>query len=172
MEGTGNSTQQGTLPRTSPNDKARGSSAPAALFVFDGRDAGGKEDRTQSDGQGGANAATQGKTGPGEEAHTTNQDAANHTTTMNPVEPDPEEDTDGNRKLRAVYGNTIHRSDGRHLDRVTANDTVWQARYDAVVANPHQLYLPPQGKIGAEVVSLMASELVEYTNASGTPSAH
>ena len=75
------------------------------------------------------------------------------------MEPNLEEDTDADRKLRAVYGDTIHRSDGRHLDWGTANDAVWQARYDAVVANPHQLYLPPQGKIGAEVMSLMASEL-------------
>jgi len=159
IEGTGNSTKQGTLPPTSPNDEARGSSAPAALFVFEGRDAGGEEDRTQRDGQGRTNDATQGETGPGEEAHTTDQDAANHTPTMDPVELDVEEDTAADRKLRAVYGDTIHQSDGRHLDGGTANDTVWQARYDAVVANPHQLYLPPQGKIGAEVVSLMAYEL-------------
>ncbi len=75
------------------------------------------------------------------------------------MEPDPEEDTDADRKLQAVYGKTIHQNDGRHLDGSIANDAVWQARYDSVVANPHQLYLPPQGKIGAEVVSLVASEL-------------
>ena len=87
------------------------------------------------------------------------QDAADHTPTTDPADHDPGEDTKVDRKLRAVYGDTIHRNDGRHLDGGIANDAVWQARYDAVVANPHQLYLPPQGKIGAEVVSLMTSEL-------------
>ena len=87
------------------------------------------------------------------------QDAADHTPTTDPADHDPGEDTEVDRKLRAVYGDTIHRNDGRHLDSGIANDAVWQARYDAVVANPHQLYLPPQGKIGAEVVSLMTAEL-------------
>ena len=132
---------------------------PAALHEVKGGAAGDQENNTNSNGQNGANDATQGDTGPGEEAHNTEQGAADHTLTNDQVEPNPGEDTDVDRKLRAVYGNTIHRNDGRHLDGGIANDTVWQARYDAVVANPHQLYLPPQGKIEAKVVSLMASKL-------------
>ena len=72
---------------------------------------------------------------------------------------EPGEDTDADRKLREVYGNTIYQNDGRHLTGGIAKDQIWQARYDVVVANPHQLYLPPQGKVGVEVVSLMASKL-------------
>ena len=98
-------------------------------------------------------------TGPGEDAHTMDQKAANQTPTMDPVEPDPEEDTDADRKLRAVYGDTIHRNESRHSDGGIANDAVWQARYNVVVSNLHQLYLPHQGKIGAEVMSLMVSKL-------------
>ena len=158
-EGTGNSTHYGSQTPTSPQEETRRSSAPAALPVSEGGAAGEQENGIHSNGQDGANDATPGKIGPGEEAHTTEQEAANQTPTTDPVDPDPGEDTDVDRKLRAVYGDTIHRNDGRHLDWGIANDAVWQARYDAVVANPHQLYLPPQGKVGAEVVSLMASEL-------------
>ena len=137
LEGTGTSTQQGSLPLTCPNDEASGSSAPAALFA--GMAAGEEEEETPREGHGGANEATQGEPGPGEEAHTMDPEATNQTPTTDLVEPNPEEDTAADRKLRAVYGDTIHRSDGRHLDGGIANDTVWQARYDAVVANPHQL---------------------------------
>ena len=70
-EGTVNSIQHGSLPLTSPHEEAGGSSAPAALFVFEGGAAGVQENGTNRDGHGGANDATQGKTGPGEEAHTT-----------------------------------------------------------------------------------------------------
>ena len=63
------------------------------------------------------------------------QGAANQTLTNDPVEPNPGEDTDNDRKLCAVYSNTIHRNDGRHLDGGITNDAVQQARYDAVVAN-------------------------------------
>ncbi len=53
------------------------------------------------------------------------QEAADQTPTTDPVEPDPDEDTDANHKLRAVYGKTIHQNDGRHLDGGIANDVVW-----------------------------------------------
>mgnify|MGYP006186617991 CR=1 FL=1 len=62
-------------------------------------------------------------------------------------------------KLMAVYGDTTHRNDGRHLHGGVPEDEVWQRRYDQVVANPHKLYLPPQGKVGKAVVSTYAKEL-------------
>ena len=76
-----------------------------------------------------------------------------------PAAPEPGEDIEANQNPREVYGDKIYQNDGRHLNGGIADDQIRQARYDAVVANPHQLYLPPQGKVGAEVVSLMASEL-------------
>ena len=75
------------------------------------------------------------------------QDADGYTKSTAHMAPNPSENTEADRKLRAVYGDTIHRNDGRHLDGGIANDEGWQARYDAAVANPHQLYLPPQGRL-------------------------
>ena len=61
-------------------------------------------------------------------------------------------------QLITVYGNTIHRNDGRHLDGGIANDGVWQRRYDRVVAHPHPMYNPPKGGVGHWVISTMARE--------------
>ena len=157
-DGTGNSTQTSTPALASPQAEADGTRAPAARFVFTGGAAGAEED-TQQGGQSGANDAAHGDTRSGEDAHDTEPCETIATQEPAHAAPDPGEDTEADRKLRTVYGDTIHRNDGRHLDGGIADDQIWQARYDAVVANPHQLYLPPQGKIGAEVVSLMASEL-------------
>ena len=157
LEGTGTNTPQGTLPPTSPHDAASESIAPAALDT--GMAAGDAEEGTPNGGHGSANDASQGDLDIREETHTIDPDSANQFPTTDQVRTDTDEDTEADRKLREVYGDTIHRSDGRHLDGGIANDNVWQDRYDTVVANPHQLYLPPQGKIGADLVSLMASEL-------------
>ena len=70
-----------------------------------------------------------------------------------------QQSTESDRKLVEVYGDTTHRNDGRHLHGGVAEDIVWQRRYDRVVANPHKLYLPPQGKVGKAVVSTYAKEL-------------
>ena len=70
-----------------------------------------------------------------------------------------QQSTVSDRKLVEVYGNTTHRNDGRHLHGGVVEDEVWQRRYDRVVANPHRLYLPPQGKVGKAVVSTYAKEL-------------
>ncbi len=117
------------------------------------------EEETGQDGQEGANDTTSGITRSGEDSRNTEQCDAIPTQEPALAAPVPGEDTEADRKLRAVYGDTIHRNNGRHLNGGIADDQIWQARYDAVVANPHQLYLPPQGKIRAEVVSLMASKL-------------
>jgi hypothetical protein len=63
-----------------------------------------------------------------------------------------------NNQLIAVYGDTIHRNDGRHLDRGIANNCVWQRRYDRVVVHPHLMYNPPKGGVGHRVVLTMARE--------------
>ncbi len=61
-------------------------------------------------------------------------------------------------QLITVYGDTIHRNDGRHLDGGIADDGVWQRRYNRVVAHPHPMYNPPKGGVGHRVVSTMARE--------------
>ena len=107
-EGTGNSTHHGSRHPNSPHKETRRSSAPAALHASEGGAAGEQENGTHSDGQDGANDTTPGNIGPCEDAHTTEQEAANQTPTTDPAEPNPGEDTDVDRKLRAVYGDTIH----------------------------------------------------------------
>jgi hypothetical protein len=61
-------------------------------------------------------------------------------------------------QLINVYGDSIHRNDGRHLDGGVADDDVWQRRYDRVVAAPHPMYNPPKGGLGHRVVSTLAGE--------------
>ncbi len=61
-------------------------------------------------------------------------------------------------QLVAVYGDSIHRNDGRHLDGGVANEKVWQRRYDWVVAHPHPMYNLPKGGLGHRVVLTLAKE--------------
>ena len=70
-----------------------------------------------------------------------------------------QQSTECDEKLIAVYGDTTHRNDGRHLHGGVADDVVWQERYDRVVAHPHKLYFPPQGQVGKQVVATYAREL-------------
>ena len=60
--------------------------------------------------------------------------------------------------LHGVYGDTLHRNDGRHMDGGVADDNVWQRRYDRVVSHPHPMYNPPKGGLGHRVVSTLAKE--------------
>jgi hypothetical protein len=61
-------------------------------------------------------------------------------------------------QLVMVYGDSINRNDGRHLDGGVADNSVWQQRYDRVVAHPHPMYNPPKGELGQWVVLTMARE--------------
>jgi hypothetical protein len=63
-----------------------------------------------------------------------------------------------NNQLVAVYGDSIHRNDGRHLDGGVADDSVWQRRYDRVVAHPHPMYNLPKGVLNQWVLLTMARE--------------
>lgn len=110
----------------------------------------GEQDRT--------NAAPYGSNYPKEETCTQDSDVPLAIPTQAGPEPDPGK-SDANRKLCKVYSDTIHCSDGWHLDGRIDDDSIWQKWYNVVMANPHQLYLSPQGKIRAKIVSFMASEL-------------
>ncbi len=61
-------------------------------------------------------------------------------------------------QLVTVYGDSIHCNGGRHLDGGVADNSIWQRRYDWVVAHPHPMYNPPKGRLGQRVVSTMARE--------------
>ena len=71
----------------------------------------------------------------------------------------PDHPPDADQRLTEVFGDTIHRNDGRHLNGGIADDQCWQTRYDTVVANTHTLYLPSQGRIGAAIITQFATEL-------------
>jgi hypothetical protein len=61
-------------------------------------------------------------------------------------------------QLIVVFGDSIHRNDGRHLDGGIADDGVWQGRYNRVVSHPHLMYKPPKGGIGQRVIATLARE--------------
>ena len=62
------------------------------------------------------------------------------------------------QKLIDVYGDTIHRNGGEHLNGGIADDAWWQDCWRRVVANPHPLYDPPKGAVGQRFVSMLALE--------------
>ena len=57
-----------------------------------------------------------------------------------------------------MYGDTIHRNDGRNLHGGAEDDAEWQRRYDRVVAHPHRLELPPRTAEGKRFVRSLAAE--------------
>ena len=63
------------------------------------------------------------------------------------------------RRLQTVYGDTIHRNDGRHLHGGVDNNHVMMALYDRVVSHPHPMYSPPKGKMGNLFLRQFATEL-------------
>ena len=63
------------------------------------------------------------------------------------------------RRLIGVYGDTIHRNDGRHLNGGITGDAGMVWLYDKVVINPHPMYLPPKGKSGNQFIQKIDAEL-------------
>ncbi len=61
-------------------------------------------------------------------------------------------------QLIAVFGDSIHCNNGRHLDGGVADDGVWQGRYDCVVSHPHPMYYPPKGGVRQRVIATLARE--------------
>ena len=69
--------------------------------------------------------------------------------------------TEADKKLMAVYGDTVHLNDGRHLHGGVdaALDEQHIKWFDLVVAHPHKLYFPPRCKVGKKFVSMLAGLL-------------
>lgn len=67
-------------------------------------------------------------------------------------------------RLIRVYDNTIHHNDGCHLTGGVANYKLWQHQFDTATASPYLLYIPPQGKIGDNIVAAYAAELRSARN--------
>jgi hypothetical protein len=70
-----------------------------------------------------------------------------------------QEDHEADRRLIEVYGDTIHRNDGRHLDGGIEDDVAMCYLYDRVVSHQHSLYSPPQGKVGNAFLDTFRKEL-------------
>ena len=67
-------------------------------------------------------------------------------------------ETEADRRLMGVYGDTVHRNDGRHLrggvDPATNDRHIdW---FDRVVGHSHKLYFPPRNAVGKRFVRLLA----------------
>ena len=58
--------------------------------------------------------------------------------------------------LIKVYGDTIHRNDGRHLHCGMENNTTVCMLYDRRVSYLHLMYSPPQGQVGREYLETLA----------------
>jgi hypothetical protein len=61
-------------------------------------------------------------------------------------------------QLIAVFVDSIHCNDGRHLDGGIADDSVWQGWYDRAVSHPHPMYYLPKGGISQRIVATLARE--------------
>jgi hypothetical protein len=69
--------------------------------------------------------------------------------------------TDADLRLKAVYGDSVHRNDGTHLagglDRQT--DKLWQSRWTRLVQLTSSQYDVPKGLVGRRFVKLLTLEL-------------
>jgi hypothetical protein len=63
-----------------------------------------------------------------------------------------------NNQLIAVFGDSIHCNDGRHLDGGIAEDGIWQGRCNCVVSHPHPMYYLPKGGISQRAIAMLARE--------------
>ena len=66
--------------------------------------------------------------------------------------------TAADKKLLAVFGDTIHHNNGKHLDGGIADDAKWQKRWKMVVSTSLPLWYAPKGKVGRRFVQLLTSE--------------
>ena len=71
---------------------------------------------------------------------------------------------EADRRLIGVYGDTVHRNDGRHLSGGVEDDDAMQMLYDRVVSYPHVLYSPPKGKVGSAFLEMLTAEFAMVRN--------
>jgi len=76
-----------------------------------------------------------------------------------PVDLQGQTEHEADRRLIEVYGDTVHRNDGRQLHGGIEDDEAMCMLYDKVVSYAHPLYSPPKGKVGEEFIRLLAEEL-------------
>ena len=57
------------------------------------------------------------------------------------------------KKLIDIYNDTIHQNDGTYIHNDIEDDNTWQEYWKQIISQHHQLYMPPQGKIGATFIN-------------------
>eukprot|EP00978_Attheya_sp_CCMP212_P037679 scaffold180012_cov24-Attheya_sp.AAC.1 len=58
-----------------------------------------------------------------------------------------------------VYGDYMHQNDGMHLGGRIADDKIWQARWQKLVALLTKGYDAPGGHVGCQFIKVLADEL-------------
>eukprot|EP00978_Attheya_sp_CCMP212_P042445 scaffold258630_cov55-Attheya_sp.AAC.1 len=58
-----------------------------------------------------------------------------------------------------VYGDYVHQNNGTHLDGEIADDKIWQARWQKLVALPTKRYNAPGGHVGCQFIEVLVDEL-------------
>ena len=167
----GSSTARNNNNQRTPTDNSNASGAGIGAFPDLSQESGqsdraeAEDDGEESDGDLPTGAEFDGAEGEGDATNTTQEEGDGADDDDSAEDPEKWTDlasqvlTDCDRKLIAVFGDTTHRNDGRHLNGGIDDDLVWQRRYDKVVANSHRLYSPPKGNVGKDVVRTFAEEL-------------
>ena len=71
-----------------------------------------------------------------------------------------QEEHEADRRLNEVFGDTVHRNDGRHIDGGVIGDKEMCELYDQVVNYPHPMYSPPTwGPVGRRFLKLFVLEM-------------
>ncbi len=76
-----------------------------------------------------------------------------------------------NNQLIAVFGDSIHCNDGRHLDGGIADNGIWQGRYDRVVSHPHPMSNRPKEALANRSSQRWQGNSGACTSGSGTRNA-
>ena len=63
------------------------------------------------------------------------------------------------RRIEEVYGDGVHRNDGRHLHGGVEDDGAMCMLYDSVTAYGHAMYSPPKGEVGRLYINLLADKM-------------
>ena len=61
-------------------------------------------------------------------------------------------------KLIKIYNDTIHLNDGSYMHNNIDNYDEWQTYWRKIISLNHQLYTPPQGKIGSIFINQLTEE--------------
>ncbi len=67
-------------------------------------------------------------------------------------------------KLIKLYGDTVHRNIGTHLNGNIDNDSQWYYLWFQLISYHHPLYTPPQSKLGCDIIKTLSEEFQGVRN--------